>query len=1128
MKKYSANYAYTNHNFVIQNLKNEKSETEYLPGILIIKNLLQRGRPTIMSQFLQGMFNAVHTNDKSFKKPFVLINNKNLKWHNTIKGDEINNYYPARKFLYERIDEDLSEYSFIKQLIVPEIEINQITQSDDENFKYQCVDFYLPQANLVIEIDGQQHKEDVHRISDAVRDEHLDLSNVLTVRIDTLDLEEKNDNYFDKINIIKNRLTVYNRFLNLYKENYNLSFNDIPKEIVELKLLPTATLRFQILILELLETGKISLDDKDWNFQVKNNDVVGFEVPAIEDLFEWFYHLFKLQKIDFNAPNYNIENVNSFSKNNAIKVDFSLMQRWTDEDSINEEIIYVRTDYQDLYYNKVREKLEQVNYFKLSTTSRFNYKFVFNEENDDLEHLEFFLKNIFEYDKFNQGQVPIIQNILENNTTIGLLPTGGGKSLTYQLACFLQPCVSFVVCPIKSLMYDQVKDLELAYIHNVNSINSDLKGNEREQILDNYGSGKYFFVFISPERFQTSDFRDRLAVINNNLNFSYAVIDEVHCLSEWGHDFRTSYLNLTNTINKYCSKINFLGLTATASVNVLKDIQLEFNTDQKNVKTLSDYTRPELEFIVVNDNGNKFQEISTIIQHHDNTQDIFNDELENPKSGLIFTPFVNSNNGCFNLANNLSQHFNQPIKFYSGSKPRAYNLNLDYEKYKIKVQEEFKKNKFPLLTATKAFGMGINKKNISFTIHFGIPASMESLYQEAGRAGRDKSDAKCYVLLSEERIETDLETIFNSESSYEDIKDVMDNIGFNGRDVIRQIFLYQSGLDSIENELSLVVDLHQYSQSNATKTIYARNLNANKAKVEKAIYRLSNLGIVADWTVDDFFNGIFTVTYNQFSIDTIKNTLLNFIKKYIDDFEFDNHLERIKYTNILNDESLTDFESCVKILLQWSYDKFGANRRESLKNVYQNCLKYNASDEGKRDFKKALEAYFKFNEGVYILQHIAENNNRDIFKWFEVFYDVNKRIVKKDELIDLKGSLQRFLESYQTNTGLNLLNGLTAILLSENLTGVNETRFKKSLETISNYPLNDYDLIMDNIIKIAKRLNEKDKMALLKYLYLFSKNEDDKLKLAKEFGDAITILNHYNERIKLINNKIENGFRKIG
>lgn len=1129
MKKYSANYSYTNHNFVIQNLTSQRIESEFLSAILILKNLIQRGKPTLMSQYLQSIYGAIHKDQEQFKEPFVLIDQSNLTWSNTIKGDEINNYFPAKTFLEQRIGEDLVGYEFIKQLIIPEIQINQITQQDDENFRHQCVDFFLPQANLVIEIDGQQHKRNVDRVVDSTRDNHLLLSNVITIRIDTNDLEERNNKYFEKIVQIKNQLDHYSRFLNLYKQNFNLSLIEIPDEIKKTKLLPTAIIRFQILVLELLENGKLNLNDEFWKFEIKNHDINGYEIHAIEDLFEWFYHLLKLQKIPFKRPQIEIHHVQNFGDLNCIQVDFSVFQRWTDINVLNPEVIFVRTDYLDLFHNRNKNKLERINYFKLCTTKKYDYKLTFNEENDDLVHLEFFLLNIFEYEKFNKGQISIIQNILENNTTIGLLPTGGGKSLTYQLACLLQPCVSFVVCPIKSLMYDQIKDLDLAYIQNVESINSDTIGAERTEILDNYSNGKYFFVYISPERFQTSDFRERLAAISAQLHFSYAVIDEVHCLSEWGHDFRTSYLNLSNTIKKYCDSINFLGLTATASVNVLKDIQLEFNTDQKNVKTLTDYTRPELEFIVINDKGNKYQEISNIVEKINQQDGFFDLDSDNPRCGLIFTPFVNGTNGCFDLANRIEDDFNIPVKFYSGTKPSNYHEDLDFEKYKIKVQEEYKQNRFALLTATKAFGMGINKKNIGFTVHYGMPASMESLYQEAGRAGRDKSSAKCYVLLTEEDPKTDVQVLFNPESTYEEIKLLSDQVGRHGQDVFRQIFLYQNGLDSISNELELVSNLHNnFSVPGGTIVVSANRLNSSKAKVEKAIYRLSNLGIITDWTVDDFFNGVFTVTYSNYTIESINQALLKFIKKYVDDFEFDNNSERIKYTNILKDTEITAFEGLVKVLLQWSYDKFGTNRRESLKNVYENCLKYDDTIEGKEAFKKAIEAYFKFTEATYILQHIAENNNKDILNWFEVFYDINNNFINRDSLLDLKGNLQRFLESYQSNTGLNIINGLTCLLLEEAFSTIDEHRFSKSFDTISKYEDSKFDAFIDQILGVTKRINKDGKNILLKYLYKYCKSDDEKFRFAKELGDLEIVLIHYSKKLKNINKNIEYGFRKNG
>jgi ATP-dependent DNA helicase RecQ len=676
-------------------------------------------------------------------------------------------------------------------------------------------------------------------------------------------------------------------------------------------------------------------------------------------------------------------------------------------------------------------------------------------------------------------------------------------------------------------MYDQKKDLDTAYIHHTESITSDVQGEARNQILNNYGNGKYFFVFISPERFQTQDFRERLASINKNLKFSYAVIDEVHCMSEWGHDFRTSYLNLASTIKTYCEDIKFLGLTATASVNVLKDIQIEFNVAQENVKTLIDYTRPELEFKVIKDKGNKYKEIVNLLKEHNEEEDILSVDAENTNCGLVFTPYVNGGNGCFDLANKLSKDLGTTVKFYSGDQPKYYNVPLGFDKFKIKVQEEFKQNKFPLLTATKAFGMGINKRNVRYTVHYGIPASMESLYQEAGRAGRDKRDAKCYVLLSEESV--DLTTIFNPDSTYEQIRDLAEEVKWDGQDVFRQIFLYQNSLEPISEELALLTSLHNtYSSSGASRLVKAKALASNKSKVEKAIYRLSNLGIVKDWTVDNFFDGVFTVNYQDFSDDSMKSTLLNFIRKYVDDFEFDDHPERVKYNDILEDYTLSTFEKYGKVLLQWSYDKFGANRRASLENVYENCLKYNDTRQGKKEFKKSLEAYFKFTQATYVLQHIAENNNKDFGKWFEVFYTPNNTLITVDELRDLEGNLQRFLESYQSNTGLNLIEGLVILIQGKELSKLQENRFDKAFTTIGNYPLDDYDFVIDRIVELAKRyFSTRSKKMLSKYLYKYCKTEEERIELAKQIGDIETVLNHYNSRLQTINNNIENGFRKV-
>jgi len=1123
---FTANYSTTNHNFVIQNLEGERVKNKYLPAILILKNILQRGKPTLMSKFLQSKIGKIQQN-KEFNEPYTLIDKELPVWHHTIKGDDTNNYYPAKTFFEQTIQKEIPEYKFLAQLIRPETPINEITQRNNEKFTYQQVDFYLPQAFLVIEIDGQQHKkDDVHKLSDEERDQHLALHRVKTIRIDTTDLDNNTTVFKEKIEEIKQRLNEHSKTLEFYKSNYEIDFGRLSNEILKQKLLPTAIIRFQILILELLEKGKINLDDEKWIIELKENDIEGFADLAIKDLFIWFSHLLKLQKIDFKEPDYEIKR---FSNQKNIKIDFSLLKRWTDQYELNYDIIYCRTDYFDIYYDIVTQKTERINNFHLSATNPVVYKLIRDGENNDFQHLEFFLQNIFGYNSFNRGQYPIIENALARRDTIGLLPTGGGKSLTYQLACLLQPSISFVVCPIKSLMFDQKKDLEDAYFQNIETITSEITGEAREQILDNFSNGKYFFVFISPERFQTKDFRNRLSEIHTNYNFAYAVIDEVHCLSEWGHDFRTSYLNLSKTIRNYCGDFKFLGLTATASVDVLKDIQIEFNIEQEDVKTLINYTRPELEFIVIKDEGRKYQELIKILRAKNEEEGIF--ELNGDKTicGLIFTPYANNWYGSFGLANKLRQDLDIDVRFYSGSKPRNYTIPMPYDKYKLKVQQDFKNNKFSLLTATKAFGMGINKRNINYTFHYGIPSSMEALYQEAGRAGRDKQASECYVLLSEED-ESNLKKVFREDITYEELEQIQDDVGFDGNDVFRNTFLFINGLEPISKELKLVKDLHyNYSEPSSNKVVNGSYLNTTKAKVEKAIYRLSNIGIIKDWTIEDFFGGgVFTVYYENYTDSSIQQNLLRFIRKYEDNFDFDTKDAHLRYTRIFNREDLSIFERSALILLQWSYDKFAYNRKQSLQNVYYNSLTYEDTQEGKENFKKSLEAYFKFTQATYVLQHIAENNDKDFEKWFEIFYDKKNDFVSRDKLIELEGNISRFLESHQNNTGLNLINAIVTLFLDKSLIKSDSERLLKALQTISTYNERNYDYITDQILNISKQFSEQNKIKIVNFLYKICNTEKDKLKYAKELGDTETILDHYNKRLKSINKNIEYGFRKIG
>jgi ATP-dependent DNA helicase RecQ len=203
MNKYTANYSNSNHNFVIQNLTGQRIDNEYLPAICILKNILQRGRPTLLSKFLQENIGAIHKTDE-FEKPYPLIDNELPKWQRIIRGDIKGNYFPAKKFYEELIPKYLPDYRFIQQLIIPEIPINEITQVEVDQFKGQQVDFYLPQAYLIIEIDGSQHDRNNHQ--DIIRDRHTAKYGIKTIRIHTTDLEAENESFKKAIAKIKERI----------------------------------------------------------------------------------------------------------------------------------------------------------------------------------------------------------------------------------------------------------------------------------------------------------------------------------------------------------------------------------------------------------------------------------------------------------------------------------------------------------------------------------------------------------------------------------------------------------------------------------------------------------------------------------------------------------------------------------------------------------------------------------------------------------------------------------------------------------------------------------------------------------------------------------------------------------
>lgn len=331
-------------------------------------------------------------------------------------------------------------------------------------------------------------------------------------------------------------------------------------------------------------------------------------------------------------------------------------------------------------------------------------------------NLEAKLKEIFGYESFRQGQKQIIEQVLQGKDTLGILPTGAGKSICYQLPALLQEGVTLVVSPLISLMKDQVDQLNIANIP-ATFINSTVDEQETYFRMQQIENGKVKILFVAPERFELESFNYFL----QHLPIDLVAIDEAHCISQWGHDFRPSYVTFAKRLADLPTSPTLLALTATATPRVSADIQDLLQISEENtVKT--GFLRENLRFEVVKGKDKRDFLKSYLKEHAD-------------ESGIIY---ANTRKEVEEVTEWLNRN-NFPAK--------RYHAGLS-ELERQKNQEDFLYDEVPIMVATNAFGMGINKSNVRFVIHYGMPATIEAYYQEAGRAGRDGLDSDAILLFS--------------------------------------------------------------------------------------------------------------------------------------------------------------------------------------------------------------------------------------------------------------------------------------------------------------------------------------------------------------------------------------------
>ena len=855
---------------------------------------------------------------------------------------------------------------------------------------------------------------------------------------------------------------------------------------------PIAISRFHKVLVEALITDRLDIKAEEWNILVQECDVP-FAALAIKDFEQMFNHItalsadydrLKLPKINLDIisnPEYadselHLNHIVHTEVGRSLKEkQYDLVVKYSSLYKVGENNFTefkVNNDCYFAIYSAECRKIERIVY----TTDRIYYKPLavrnsqgtYNPIEENVVHLRYFLNLLFRKQDFRNGQLPILSRAMQNKSVIGLLPTGGGKSLTYQLAAMLQPGITIVIDPLVSLMKDQYDGLIKAKIDVCTYVNSQVENKAaREYLMER---SRILFIFMSPERLCIFNFRSRLRNMQAlKVYFAYGVIDEVHCVSEWGHDFRFSYLHLGRNLYQYVlpkqtdenEHISLFGLTATASFDVLADVERElsgngaFPLDSDSVVRYENTNRLELQYRVQEIDGSECvdkwgvykQKNETVPEVIESSIDFFN-ELQTEKSisriksrfierenisesdalysqilnaeiktdvsddwynqdneaaAIVFCPHRVGSLGVYDTKNNAGVS-SRLHSIMPSNKVSSFVGGDDLE-----PQSQFIAGESNIMVATKAFGMGIDKPNVRFTLNINHSGSLEAFVQEAGRAGRDRKMALATILYCQKAFNEQNPRTRLMESVPVDygVHQFFYDNNFIGQDFEKYLMYFlmtknfaqvsdeeytnsnQSQIDGVSGFIESLLDakpgtpmtyyfsydIRDNEDVDAINNIFMQKrwpifetpLNAGMrydygkveyaASLSKAIYRMCCVGIIDDYT-QDYSNRLFRIVATRKPDGGYYAALKNFLMRY-----YSAERAEVELQNAYSFKGENEIQKCLGYITDFVYTKIAAKRKQAIKDIEDFCFSAISSREHWLEVNEQLKdhIYYYFN-----------------------------------------------------------------------------------------------------------------------------------------------------------------------